>query len=288
MDTTEKQALHDLSLMFTPGRPGIPMLLEKYKYAAELLSVLKEGRDKNIPQELTETAVRFDYGFADSVRRYCRENGVDIITRYDECYPKKLSDIDCPPLVIYCIGDKELLSGERAFTIVGSRDATNYSIKVAERFAENIAAEGHTIISGSALGIDSAAHRGALTGGGKTIAVLGCGVFYDYPKGSGQLKADIVKSGAVISEYPPIESPVKSYFTFRNRIIAGLGNGVLVVQAGAKSGSINTANHAISQGKDVFVIPPADIYSDKYKGQSILIRDGAIPVFEPKDILMNI
>ena len=122
----------------------------------------------------------------------------------------------------------------------------------------------------------------------RTVAVLGCGIDYDYPRGSGELKNIIISNGAVISEYPPLESPDRDYFTIRNRLIAGLAKAVLVVQGGVKSGSLNTASHAISQGKDVFAIPPADIFDPEYEGQSVLIRDGAIPVFDPHDILMQL
>lgn len=288
MNMTEKKALFALSLIFTPGKPGINSLTERYKDPVELFDVLSEGRDNNIPHNFTAAVRAFDMTFAEDVTNFCNENGIKIITRPDDEYPEHFRNIDCPPLAFYCLGDSTVLQHESALTIVGARKATDYSVKAASYFAESIANEGHPIISGFALGIDSASHRGALNAGGKTVAVLGCGVFYDYPRGNQPLKKAIVENGAVISEYPPLAAPDRDNFTIRNRMIAGLGKAVLVVQAGVKSGSINTASHAISQGKDVFVVPPADIFSDIYSGQSVLIRDGGIPAFEPKDILMNI
>ncbi|MBQ8967592.1 DNA-processing protein DprA [Ruminococcus sp.] len=288
MKLNDKEALFALSLIYSPGKPGMDTLLEKYESPAELLEVLLEGEDKYIPHNITAAARAFDMNFASQVREYCENNGIQIFTRVDEGYPEMFFEVDCPPLAFYCAGDSSVLQDKAALTIVGARNSTEYSVKVAGTFAGAVAAEGHTIISGFARGIDSAAHWGAINAGGKTVAVLGCGIHYDYPRGNGELKQAIINNGAVISEYPPLQSPDREYFTIRNRLIAGLAKGVLVVQAGVKSGSLNSASHAISQGKDVFVIPPADIFSEDHKGQSILIRDGAIPVFEPHDILMEL
>lgn len=288
MNLTDREALYALSLIFTPGLPGIDTLMEKYESPAELLNVILDGSDKFIPHQLTAAAKAFDTNFASEVIDYCDRHGIEIITRLDDGYPDIFNHVDCPPLAFYCLGDKSVLHEKSSFTIVGARKATPYSEEVAEAFAFSIAKEGHAIISGFANGVDSAAHRGALKAGGRTVAVLGCGIDYDYPRYSRRRRNDIAHSGAVISEYPPLTGADRSYFTIRNRLIAGLGKALLVVQADVKSGSINSANHAVSQGKDVFVIPPADIFDKIYEGQSVLIRDGGIPVFDPHDILMSI
>ena len=288
MDISERNALFILSLIYTPCKPGIDMLTERYESASELLEVLLKGNDKFIPHQYYAAAKAFDMELAEQIRNYCDERSIKIITRLDDGYPEKFYHIDCPPLAFYCLGDCDALNDEHSLTIVGARNATNYSQKIAHDFAKAVAEEGHAVISGFARGIDSAAHWGAINGGGKTIAVLGCGIDYDYPKGSGELKNAIAHNGAVISEYPPLESPDRDHFTIRNRMIAGLAKAVLVVQGGIKSGSLNTASHALMQGKDIFVIPPADIYDEMYTGQSVLIRDGAIPVFEPRDILLQL
>ena len=260
--------------------------MQRYDDPVKLLYTLQNDTDEDIPHSFSAAAKAFDFSLTEQIQSYCDERGIGIITRYDVDFPENLLEIDCPPLVLYCLGDKEVLKERSSLTIVGSREATPYSIDVAKYFARTKAREGHTIISGFARGIDSAAHTGAIEAEGTTVAVLGCGIDYDYPRNSAELKNSIAQKGAVISEYPPLESPAKEYFTIRNRLIAGLSKAVLVVQAGVHSGSINTASHAISQGKDVYCIPPANIFNEIYKGQSVLLRDGAIPAFEPHDIIL--
>ncbi|MBE6868601.1 MAG: DNA-protecting protein DprA [Ruminococcus albus] len=286
MSMTDKQALFALSLIYTPGKAGIDSLMQRYDDPVKLLYALQNDTDEDIPHSFSAAAKAFDFSLTEQIQSYCDERGIGIITRYDADFPENLLEIDCPPLVLYCLGDREVLKERSSLTIVGSREATPYSIDVAKYFARTKARDGHTIISGFARGIDSAAHTGAIEAEGTTVAVLGCGIDYDYPKNSADPKNSIAQKGAVISEYPPLESPAKEYFTIRNRLIAGLSKAVLVVQAGVHSGSINTASHAISQGKDVYCIPPANIFNDIYKGQSVLLRDGAIPAFEPHDIVL--
>ena len=286
MSMTDKQALFALSLIYTPGKAGIDSLMQRYDDPVKLLYALQNDTDEDIPHSFSAAAKAFDFSLTEQIQSYCDERGIVVITRYDMDFPENLLDIDCPPLVLYCLGDKEVLKERSSLTIVGSREATPYSIDVSKYFARTKAREGHTIISGFARGIDSAAHTGAIEAESTTVAVLGCGIDYDYPRNSAELKNSIAQKGAVISEYPPLESPAKEYFTIRNRLIAGLSKAVLVVQAGVHSGSINTASHAISQGKDVYCIPPANIFNEIYKGQSVLLRDGAIPAFEPHDIIL--
>ena len=288
MKLNERKAWFVLSLILTPGMIGIDALTERYPDPAELYEALISGSDKYIPHQLTAAAKAFDMQLAEDITGYCERRGIDIITRDDERYPEKFREVECPPLAFYCFGDHEVLNEEMSLTVVGARNSTEYSRKVAAELSRGAAAEGYVIISGFARGIDSAAHEGALEAGGKTVAVLGCGIDYDYPRGQGQLKEAISQNGAVISEYPPLAQADKSYFTIRNRMIAGLGKAVLVVQAGVKSGSINTATHALSQGKDILVIPPCDIFAEEFEGQSNLLRDGAIPVCSLRDLMFNI
>lgn len=288
MNMTSREALFALSLIFKPGDIKVQELFEVYDDPAELYSVLISGSDSHIPHEMTAKAKAFDLNFAAEVYDYCDKNDINIITRTDDGYPENFRHIDSPPLAFYCLGSPYVLENKHALTIVGARSATPYSIKVAGAFAADIAKEGHPIISGFAKGIDSAAHWGAVNAGGKTVAVLGCGIHYDYPRGNGQLKEAISNNGAVISEYPPLESPDRTYFTIRNRMIAGLAKAVLVVQASEKSGSLNTASHALDQGKDIFVIPPCDVFAEEFRGQTSLLRDGASPAYSPEDILTEL
>ncbi|HCJ40928.1 MAG TPA: DNA-protecting protein DprA [Ruminococcus sp.] len=285
---TSREALFALSLIFKPGEIIVQELLEIYEDPAELYSVLVTGSDSHIPHEMTAKAKAFDLQYASDIYGYCDKNDINIIPRTDEGSPDNFRHIDCPPLAFYCLGSTYVTDNKHALTIVGARNATSYSVKIANAFAADIAGEGHPIISGFARGIDSAAHWGAINAGGKTVAVLGCGIHYDYPRGNGQLKAAIANNGAVISEYPPLESPDRSYFTIRNRMIAGLAKAVLVVQANEQSGSLNTASHALDQGKDIFVIPPCDLFAEEFKGQTSLLRDGASPAYSPEDILTEL
>ncbi|MDE6149116.1 MAG: DNA-protecting protein DprA, partial [Ruminococcus sp.] len=174
-----------------------------------------------------------------------------------------------------------------SIAIIGARDADDYAISATKRISAELSAKGITIISGFARGIDSAAHQAALSSSGQTIAVLGCGIDYDYPRNSRNFKEQIAQNGAVISEYFPSSAPLPENFKVRNRIVSGLSDGILVIQAGESSGTLNTASHGLTQGKDIFVMPPHDIFSKYYKGNIGLLRDGAIPVYSSNDILNN-
>ena len=141
------------------------------------------------------------------------------------------------------------------------------------------------MVSGFARGIDTAAHEGALAVEGSTVAVLGCGILHDYPRGTMRRKAEIAQRGAVISEYLPTSTPLAENFKVRNRLITGLADCVLVAEAGERSGSLNSAGHAANQGKELFVLPPHDIFSPSFKGQTALLEDGAQLALSPNDML---
>ncbi|RKD27797.1 DNA processing protein [Caminicella sporogenes DSM 14501] len=201
----------------------------------------------------------------------------------DSNYPSSLKEIYDPPYVLNVIGDyKE--DDKFAIAIVGSRKATPYGKNIAYKFAKELVKYGITIVSGLAVGIDTAAHKGALDGGGRTIAVLGSGVDVCYPKSNINLMKKIVSSGAVLSEYPIGTLPRPGNFPRRNRIISGLVKGVLVVEAGLKSGSLITVNHALEQGRDVFAVP-GNILTNTSKGTNKLIKEGAKIVTCVEDIL---
>lgn len=203
-------------------------------------------------------------------------------------YPERLKNIDIPPKELYCLGNLELLNNKNNIAIIGSRNCTKYGEKVAKDFAFNLANEEVCVISGLAKGIDSFAHIGALKANGKTIAVLGSGIDNMYPKENWELFEEIIKvKGLIISEYPLGTKPLKQNFPARNRIISGLSDGVLVVEARKNSGTNITVDFALEQGKDVFVIP-GNIYSKTSSGTNFLITEGAIPVLNYKDILKNI
>ena len=221
---------------------------------------------------------------AEKTFRLSQNLGYKIICICDEEYPNLLRHIDNPPALLYVKGDISFLNSVKSIGIVGTRKASEYGLAMAHDLSDDLALNNVAVISGGALGIDSAAHQGALDAGGKTVAVLGCGINYPYLLGNLKLRNEISNSGAVISEYPP-NFPSKPFtFPIRNRIISGISSGIVVVEAGKKSGSLITANLANNQNRDVFVVP-VNKESKNSEGSFSLIEDGAMVVANVQDIL---
>jgi DNA processing protein len=211
-----------------------------------------------------------------------QENGVSVITFSDPNYPTLLRQIHDPPPVLYVCG--RLHPDSLNIAIVGSRNATSYGLSVTERLSGNLARRGFTVVSGMARGIDATAHKGALAAGGKTIAVLGCGLNTIYPAENKSLFYRIAESGAVISEFPFLTPPDAHNFPVRNRIISGLALGTVIVEATQKSGSLITARLAAEQGREVFAVP-GSVTSFKSMGTHRLIKQGAKLVEHVDDIV---
>src|SRR5262245_31703838 len=201
-------------------------------------------------------------------------SGVRLLTAFDEEYPGPLKEIADPPLVLFALGRLDRLRLP-AVSVVGSRNATRYGRDVASSLGRDLSAVGVPVVSGLARGVDTAAHEAALPGPGGTIAVLGCGLDVDYPRENARLKREIERRGVVISEFPPGEEPRPQNFPVRNRIIAGLSSGVVVVEASRRSGSLITARLAADFGRDVFAVP-GSVFSETSAGAHELLRDGAI------------
>ena len=216
----------------------------------------------------------------------CGELGIRVVTLNDPVYPEKLRHIYGAPLVLYVQGDISYLNDVPAVAVVGTREASQYGMNVTGNLSYQLASTGVTVVSGCAVGIDEYAHRGALKAGGRTVGVLGCGHDVDYPAKNKNLKQEILKrGGALIGELPP-GTPVNGrYFPVRNRIMAGLSDGVLVTEAPAKSGALITARLANDLDRDVFCVPPYNIFDTKYLGVVPLLREGAKAVFDVTDIL---
>lgn len=214
----------------------------------------------------------------------CEQNNWQIIDYDDERYPKRLKEIANPPAVLFAEGDLPDIDSSVVISIVGTRRASEYAVKVTELLSRGIAENGAVVASGGALGVDSAAHRGAIMCGGKTVAVLGCGFGTNYLMGNKSLRNSIKQNGALITEFPPFTQATKYTFPLRNRIISGLSLGLLVVEAGVKSGSLITARFAVEQNKDVYAVP-CSILSPEFAGTNKLIEDGATIVTKPADLL---
>ena len=213
----------------------------------------------------------------------CRESGVSLHLIDDPKYPNLLREIPDPPQLLYAKGQYQS-SDCLSIGIVGSRRCTLYGRQQAERFARELASTGITVVSGLARGIDACAHRGAMEANGRTLAVLGSGVENIYPPEHDSLAEDVAAHGALISESCLHQAPVPGLFPQRNRIISGLCQGVLIIEASRNSGALHTARHAYEQGRDVFVIP-GRLDSAASEGCHDLIRDGAQLVRHADDIL---
>jgi DNA processing protein len=212
-----------------------------------------------------------------------QKKGIYVLTWLDESYPERLKEIEQPPPVLYLRG--ELIPEDSwAVAIVGTRRVTPYGRQVTEEVASFLAANGITVVSGLARGVDAIAHSAALRAGGRTLAVLGSGVDRIYPPENRAMAEQIFEHGAVLSDYAPGTPPESSNFPPRNRIISGLSMAVVVVEAGETSGALITAEFAAEQGREIFAVP-GNILAPQSKGTNKLIQQGALPLLSVNDIM---
>lgn len=273
--------------------PGIGRLLFKRLYdrfsgpeqvfsatLSELLEV--EGMTKRLARAVLDPQI------PDSVRKEIQrvqQGGIRIVTLADAQYPQLLREIPDPPAFLYVQGS--LTATPNAIAIVGSRNATSYGINAARQLGAELAAVGVTVVSGMAIGIDTAAHQGALEAGGPTVAVLGSGLLHVYPRQNRRLAQQIAEKGAVATEFEMSAEPEAHHFPLRNRIISGMSLGTVVVEAAPRSGSLITARLALEQNREVFAVP-GSINSYKSMGTHNLIKEGAKLVGRVEDILEEI
>ena len=279
-----------LSLAFTPGLGPATMkkLVERFGSAREILAASRKGleecpflRKDSLTSLCNQRPIA--EAAADHELRRAESAGITLLCWDDPLFPPLLKEINDPPPILYVLGSPQLLSAP-GIAMVGARAASSYGLQVAERLATELSRHDLVITSGLALGIDTAAHRGALAAGGKTIAVMGCGLDIIYPSQNKKLHAQITAHGAIISESPLGTLPEGFRFPARNRIISGLSLGVVVVEAAQRSGTLITAHQALEQGRDVFAIP-GRIDSPKSEGCHRLIQEGAKLVHSVADIL---
>lgn len=218
--------------------------------------------------------------------KYMQTYGISIVNICDELYPKVLKEIHDPPITLFAKGNINLLT-ETSLAIVGCRNATNYGLLTSKKLAYELAKKNILIVSGLAKGIDSYAHLGALEAGGKTIAVLGCGVDIPYPIQNVGLYKEILKNNLIISEYIVGTKAKAGNFPARNRIISGLSQGVIVVEAKENSGSMITVDFALEQGRNVYCVP-GNINSLNSFGTNGLIKQGAKLITSSKDVLEDV
>lgn len=219
-----------------------------------------------------------------SMEAYYEHHQIHAIPYDSEWYPNSLKTLYDPPTVLYVKGDKELLKSPKKIAVIGSRAATNYSEEVLKLLLPPLINEKFVIVSGLAKGADRFAHEATIRYGGKTIAVLGHGLFHLYPKENRQIGEQIAQQHLLVTEYPPYVGVQKWHFPARNRIISGLSQALIVTEAALKSGTLITTELALEQGKDVFSVP-GNVFSIQSKGTNKLIKEGAIPVWNGHQIL---
>ena len=220
------------------------------------------------------------------IEQYCKQNGIGILFWQDEEYPAALRSLRDPPALLYYRGKLPDIDNRLCISMVGTRSMSEYGKRMAYKIGYELASAGAIVVSGMALGNDGVATAGAILAGGTPVAVLGCGVDIVYPRQHATLYDEIVRTGAVISEYPPGTPPMGSHFPVRNRIISGLSQGTLVVEGDVGSGALITAKSAILQGRDIYALP-GNVVEINSAGTNRLISEGAGIVFGAKDILEN-
>ena len=274
------------SLQLLPGVSARALfaLLKNFGGPAEVLGASPASLASVVPAETAAAIGRGpDPAALARTLAWLHEAGNALIAWDDAAYPRALLTISDPPPALYFRGRSELMN-RPALAIVGSRNATPQGVDTAEAFASSLSAAGLTIVSGLALGIDAAAHRGGLTGAGASVAVVGTGIDRVYPAANRDLAHRLADTGGVLSEFPLGTPPLPANFPRRNRLISGLARGVLVVEATYARGSLITARFAAEQGRDVFAIP-GSIHSPFSKGSHRLIKDGAKLVETAQDVL---
>ncbi|HVC12548.1 MAG TPA: DNA-processing protein DprA [Burkholderiales bacterium] len=278
-----------LQLTLTPGLGAATTreLLRRFGLPETFLTAQRTQLSRLLPSATFEALYSDHVARAvEHAQRWTQIPDHAIVTLADAAYPKLLLEIGDPPPLLYAVGRLELLE-RPALAVVGSRNATAQGTSNAEGFAKALSGAGLTIVSGLALGIDAAAHRGGLAGPGATIAVLGTGIDVTYPARNAGLAARIAQSGLLISEFPLGTPAAAQNFPRRNRLISGLARGCLVVEAALASGSLITARAAVEQGREVFAIP-GSIHSPLSKGCHALIKQGAKLIESAEDVLAEL
>lgn len=275
-----------LSIACGAGSESGSFLLSKFG-TPEAIYALDEDEIKNvegIDASLKSKLCDKDTSYAERVYEYCQRVNVGIMTPDSPIYPERLKRIYAKPLVLYYKGKIPVIDDNVLVACVGTRKCSEYGMQTAYKLGAELAQAGAVVVSGMALGIDAMCARGALAAGGQTIAVLGSGIDVIYPKQNAELYKEIIKHGAIITEYAPGTEPDGAHFPVRNRLISGLSLGTCVVEADERSGSLITARHAEKQGRDIFAFP-GRVGESTSSGTNELIRNGAIMVRSARDIL---
>ena len=273
--------------MLTGLNPRIrQILLARFSDPEELYHVRRDVLENldGITKEALDALENKNLSESRKIEEDCRKKNIGILAIGDVNYPSRLKNIEDPPVVLYYRGQLPDFEEAPVVSVVGTRKATAYGMNTARQISRQIAACGALVVSGGASGIDTMAMQGAMEAGKPTVGVLGCGVDVVYPAKNSRLFAKTMENGCLLSEYPPGSPPLGWHFPLRNRIISGLANGILVVEAPARSGALITSREALEQGRDVFVIP-GNIDVLACEGSNALLQEGASAVFSGWDIV---
>lgn len=285
---TEQMYYIWLSQSFTWGDPKQFDIAKKFNNLEQLYNMSAEEMQRLsflTPQDISSLK-RTSMERVEKIVYDCNNLGIEIITIRDELFPRALFNIYAPPIVLYYKGNISKLNSQLIIAMVGTRNIDDYSRKITYMLSRDLTKAGALVISGGAVGVDSVAHAGALDENGRTMTIMGCGIDINYPKENAKQRDEILyKNGALISELPPKSPVLGKYFPTRNRIIAGLAQGVCVTHVPIRSGASITATYAVDQGKDLFCVPPWDITDSRCMGVMKFIREGCIVVGGADDIL---
>lgn len=287
---TAEEELHWLALRMVPGlgtrKAGL--LIQRFRSPQAVFRASPSELEDSGIMGAVARSIASGCSFEDAAdqQQKLRATGTTLVTLGDGGYPQPLRDIFDPPVVLFARGNLNLLE-DLMIGVVGTRRPTPYGVAAAERLSADLAQVGLTIVSGMARGIDTAAHRAALTVGGRTIAVLGCGADVVYPSENRRLAAEIVAKGLIVSEFPLGAVAFPQNFPIRNRIISGMSSGLLVVEGAQYSGSAITAKLALDQGREVFAVP-GNITSRMSWGPNLLIKQGAKLVQDWNDVVVDL
>lgn len=290
-EKTEEKYEYWLACVLSVSRKKKRCLRREYGSAKKIYNIIEEKGEEGFPaywhKEIKRLKKTTEIWDLDLEYAWMRQKGIWFVGEWDSRFPARLAEIPDPPYALFVKGNLPD-ENSRSAAVVGSRECTHYGELQTLKFAKVLAGGGVQIISGMAKGIDGHAHRGALQGGGKTFAVLGCGVDVCYPREHIGLYSDILAhGGGILSEYPPQTAPEGWNFPQRNRLISGLGDFLMVMEAKEKSGSLITVDLALEQGKDVYALP-GPVNSALSKGCNSLIRQGAEILLSPEELCDNL
>ena len=267
------------------GSRAYENLLEHYSSAYEIYRADAEELERiGINERFIASLGNKDLRRANEAAEFCLKKNIRLLVKGEKDYPERLATIPNPPYALYVRGSLKNAENEYSTAVVGTRNMSEYGMRMAYKIAYELAAAGAAVVSGMALGVDGMAHVGALEAGGDTVAVLGCGLDKIYPKTHRTLMGCIAERGALVSEYAPGTPPMSGNFPLRNRIISGLSRSTLVIEGNPNSGSMLTAREAIKQGRDIFAIP-GNVGAGNALGTNELIRDGARVALSAREII---